>query len=342
MFGPRISVVAACAVYALFLGPDARSTVSADISCGPVDGPHGDSQPDYLFCVGDGNQGNWTRLQNGTRQLIGRFNRTNVMVTQQGYAMWVGTDQDNRTESYIRQVEDGGANLTIDPGTYFCSIGNETCEIDIYLQLRAYGYSSQNHLELQCRPPSLPEQRPPDGPRKGVRYTYPPFNITWYVNDTLVGHSTNCNGSWCNVTYNYNASFVEHHNVTIRGDTANTTNDGPLCLSCILNTTDGSGINSVCSPATRDPRYYNMSRVGKFGGNLPEAVRGERPDGDPPNRGPHPGGTVILVCSVAIASAFAGLLFVLTRLRRRLGRPRAESGRVVYRPVGGAHGRDGS
>lgn len=343
MRGPRVSVTAAGAVYSLIVFLVAHRTVSTEIECGSRYMKRDDSWPDYLFCVGDGDHGNWTRLEgNGSQHLIASFNKTYKEVKDSGYSVWVYIAKENRTGTFLRRNGREEDAPFARHGTYFCSIGNETCQIDVLMPLQVYAYSSQGHLELECQPPitlMVTENYPND---KKV-YKYPPYNITWYVNSTLVGRSTDCNGTWCGVSYERNSTYVRHHNVTIHGDTANTTNDKPLCLSCLLNTTDGSGINVVCSPRTKDPSLLNTSGVGLFGGNL-GAVRDERPDEDPPNGGGLPGGALVFIVSIMIVGAIAGVLFLATRVRERTGRTSDGFERIVYRPlVGrsvGTRGRD--
>lgn len=340
MFRARIPIVAACAACVLLVLIDAHFTDPSDgIRCGAQYKNGDDRWPEYLYCVANGTHGNWTRLQtNGSQHLIAMFNRTNVDLRDPRYSVWVFVAPGNATGTFLRKNYGGEEDPFTEAGTYFCSIDNETCRIDVYLALRAYGYSGTSNLELQCKPPSQRDPTHADllgngTARKQLSYAYPLYNITWFVNSTMVGRSIDCNGTWCNVSYNYNSSFVQHHNVTIYGDKANTTYNGSLCLSCILGADGSTGINVVCSPGTKDLSLLNVSGVGKFGGNLPEAIRGEKIDGESPNDGPYLGPGLVFVGAVVLVSAFAGILVAVSQIRKKMYGSAVEPKRLIYRPV---------
>lgn len=317
----RISIVAGH-LFIAFLA--ARSTVSADIYCGPTFDKNTDRWPLFLACLGDGNHGNWTSLyKNGSRYLIANFNKTHEEVFNNSYVVTLFTDKSNRTGATL-QMRDRWGNRPFDlPGTYVCSMENETCSIEVLTNLWTNGVSTQHHLELQCSPPPTRGRRPL---RNNVRY--PPYNITWYINGTVVGWSV-CNGT-CTATYNNSSPYVVHHNVSIYGDRANVTNEDPLCLSCVLTADGSAGITSICTLGTDDPSLWGIPGVGKFGRKQP--VIGENPDGGPPNGGNHPGGgPAVFVCSVTIVCAVAGFLVFLTRVRKKRDGPH----RIVYRPIVG-------
>lgn len=334
-----IPIVAAGAVCFLLAVIDAHFTDPSDgIRCGAQYQKNDDRWPDYLYCVANGTHGNWTKLQeNSTQHLIANFNKTHVDLQDSKYSVWVFVAPGNATGTFLRRNYGGEDDPFTDPGTYFCTIDNETCRIDVYMALRAYGYSGTSNLELECKPPSQYDPSharllAQNGSRRNLTYTYSPYNITWFLNSTMVGRSINCNGTWCNVTYNDNSTFVQHHNVTIHGDKANTTYNGSLCLSCILSCDGSTGINVVCSPGTKDLSLVNVSGVGKFGGNLAEAVRGQNLDGDPPG-GNFPGPGMVFVGAVALVSAFAGILISISQIRKKMYGSAVEPKRLIYRPV---------
>lgn len=341
----RIQIVATCAVCCMLALVGAHFTDPSDgIRCGAQYQHSDDRWPNYLYCVANGTHGNWTKLQsNSTRHLIARFNKTHVDLKDSGYSVWVFVAPGNTTGTFLRKNYGGEEDPFTEPGTFFCSIDNETCRIDVFMALRAYGYSSSNHLELQCKPPGRRDPKhaallATNGRRQNLPSAYPLYNITWFLNSTLVGRSVNCNGTWCNVTYNHNTSFVEHHNVTIYGDKANTTYNGSLCLSCILACDGSAGINVVCSPNTKDLTLVNVSGVGKFGGNLAEAVKGEKIDNGPATGG-HLGSGVVFVGGFVIVSVFAGLLVTISKIRKKMYGSGVEPKRLIYRPVNTDPGR---
>lgn len=337
----RASAAAACAFYVLFTFLlVVRSPVSTEIFCGPTFEKNTDRWPVFLACLGDGGHGNWTKLRrNGTHRLLANFNETNEQVFDPTFAVTLIKDARNHTGATLQIPAKWGNRPFNLPGAYFCSMGNETCQINVLTALDTSGYSTQYNLELTCRPSPLAGQRFPIDPRLKANWRpkYPSYNITWYINGTVVGWSF-CNGTFCTVTYNQSSPYVQHHNVSIYGDKANVSNHDPLCLSCSLVSGEEQGITSICTLGTDDPRLWGIAGVGKFGRTLP--VVGEDPDGESPTAGDPVAGSGPLIGGVLFVCVVAGLLW-LVRLRRKR-RSGGGHARTKYRPSVGTTERNAS
>lgn len=306
-----------------------RSAVTA-IRCSVVYKGLNDRFPEYIKCVGNGTEGDWKKRTNGKRRLLGRFNTTNTEVFDTKYKVqtfW----QKGQFGSFLDLP-------TGDFGRFFGRIGNETKTINVPMALGAAGYSRADLLELTCTPPGGFRLRPShrEGPiRKGQPVTYPPFNVTWFINGTLIGKSINCTGPSCGgIIYYPNASVHDHWNATILGDKIVVNTTEPLCLMCRVNMRELSGRNSLCTPNTKDTRIRNRNRVGVYGDAQTLLLKGNEPDTDSTGTASTIGGASVLAGSVMIVCAVAGAFYILTQFRKkkRYG-PDLRLEQKIYKPV---------
>lgn len=311
-----------------------RSTVTA-IRCSLVYKGLEDRSPEYIKCVGNGTEGDWKK-KNGKKHLLGRFNTTNVELIDTRYGIqtfW----QKGLFGSFL-DLPRG------DFGRFFGRIGNETKTINVPMILGANGYSRADLLELTCTPPGGFRLRSNsrEGPRKkGTPVTYPPFNVTWFINGTMIGKSINCTGPSCGgIIYYPNASIYNHWNATILGDKIIVNTTDPLCLMCRVSMRGLFGKNSLCTPNTVDVRVKNKNGAGLFGGNLRLLLKGHNPDTDPQGSASSLSGTTVLAGSVMIVCAIAGAFYILTQIRnkKRHG-PDLRLAQKIYKPVNSNPGR---
>lgn len=197
------------------------------------------SKPTALYCIGTGNDGNWTKIENGTERAIARFNRTNVDLQDGEYNVTVLSRKGNNTLETLLNLTQGGN------GKYTCTIGNETEILYVPMLIKAGGSWDGHNVRLQCMPINKNVSAP-------EHVDHHPYNITWFLNSTIVGWAHVQNDSYSNVTYNTNSSFVQAKNVTVRNNWIETNTTTPVCVTCLLGENGQFGSTTLCSPNTKD------------------------------------------------------------------------------------------
>lgn len=319
-----------------------QSTVMA-IRCSIVYKNLDDRWPEYIKCIGNGSDGDWKKRVNreehgqNKRHLLGRFNRTNVEVTDPRYQIKI---------FFTKKPNELGSFLDLpwgDYGRFFARIGNETKTIDVPMALGANGYAREDLLELTCTPPGGLRKRPKNLQTvqlKGQRYPFPPFNVTWYINGTIVGKSLNCTGPSCEaIIYYDNSSIPYHWNATILGDKIVVNTTEPICLQCRVSMHEKYGKNSLCTPGITDERVKHKNRWGVYGTALKLLLKSEKPDTDLSGTS-NLSGAAVLAGSVMIVCAVAGVLYIITQIRKekRYG-PGSKLGQKIYKPLNTNPGR---
>lgn len=197
------------------------------------------SVPTALYCIGPKNTGNWTKIDNGTEHLIARFNATTVDTNDYRYNVTILTTKGNGALETLLSLTRG------DNGTFTCTIGNETEMLRVPMLVKAGGTWHGLNISLQC----APINKNASDPEHIGRY---PYNITWFLNSTLVGRVEIYNDTSYNVTYNTNSSFVQSKNVTFHDNWGHTNNTRPVCLTCVVTESGPFGLVTLCSPNTTD------------------------------------------------------------------------------------------
>lgn len=279
------------------------------------------SVPQFLYCFGSGQHGNWSKIENGTHHLIANFNATDVEMEDQdgGYGVTVTP---GGKKGWIRTFLNATRGTH---GTFVCTMDNQTSVLRVPMLLRTGGmYYGNYSVGLQCMPKHENASRP-------EHLGHDPYNITWFLNSTIVGWSKIENDTWANVTYNTNTSFVELKNVTIHGNFLTATGARPLCLTCLLGQNGGFGLSTLCSPNTKD-LSVNHSTIEDVLPKKAHSARLETEDADESGGSDGSNGGDVLLGATLFACAVAGLLWLI-RLRKK---GRSDIGPLYrgYRPFG--------
>lgn len=253
------------------------------------------SVPTALYCIGSGDNGNWTKIENGTEIPIARFNRTDVDLQHKGYGVTVFTTRGNGTLETFLNLTRG------DNGTFACTIGNETEVLYVPMLIRAGGMYHGHNVSLQCM--SI-NKNISDPDHVGVN----PYNITWFLNSTIVGWSQIYNDTYSNITYNVNSSFVQMKNITLHDNWGHTNTTRPACLTCLLSENGGFGSSTLCSPNTRDYSTNHLTIEDVLGIGTYSALKDVENDVNDNNIN-IPGNTsIIFICSFMLICMITSVL----------------------------------
>lgn len=275
------------------------------------------SAPTALYCAGKGNDGNWTKLENGTEHLIARFNKTTVDLQRNGYNVTVLEKNNGVLLVFL--------NLTYgDNGIFACTIGNEKGTLHVPMLLNSGGIAQGLNVSLQCMPLN-----------KNINISDPahesphPYNLTWFLNSTMVGRVQIYNDTSYNVTYYTSTSFVQHKNVTFHSNWGHTNTTIPACLTCVLGENSSFGFATICSPNTTDLTINRSNMAEVISHNKIIQLKVTKDEGKSDVAGAPTGGATILIGSVLIVCAIAGTLFLLHVKKK--GRSDIRPPRITYR-----------
>lgn len=275
------------------------------------------SKPTALYCIGKGDSGNWTKIENGTEHPIARFNRSSIDLQDSGYGITVFTRKGNNSLETLLNLTHG------DNGRFTCTIGNDTEVLYVPMLIKAGGSWHGHNVSLQCMPINKNVSDPD-------HIENHPYNITWFLNSTIVGWSHIQNDSYFNVTYNTNSSFVRLKNVTIRSNWIHTNTTGPVCVTCLLGENGQFGSTTLCSPNTKDMSASRLTITDALGEHSYVALKWDKNDNEHPITFPVDG-SITIIGSVLVVCAVSGIFFFIHFKRKR--RLNTQPPRRIYRSL---------
>lgn len=274
------------------------------------------SVPVILYCVGKGSHGNWSKIDNGTDRLIARFNMTTVDRRDHRYNITTLARKKNGTLETILTFTRG------DNGTFKCAIGNATRILRVPMLIKAGGTWNGLNVSLQC----TPLNKNLSDPDHIGRY---PYNITWFLNSTIVGRVEIYNDTSYNVTYNTNSSFVQLKNVTLHNNWGHTNTTRPVCLTCLVNESGRFGIVTLCSPNTTDLSANHLTIPDVLGKGTFLAANNARRVKNDVDANVSKGTSPIFIGSVFVACVTVCILFLIRFVKKR--RSTIGSAQNIYR-----------
>lgn len=264
--------------------------------------------PTGLKCRGPQEDGSWYKHVNRTDMILGTFKKnTEVQVKDRNFTIMAYLKGSNI------ETKLGLPKHTF--GTFGCRFGSEHHLFFLPKEITANSESKPNSLTLQCKD------------------THHPYNISWYINSTLVA-VVNVFNSSVYVVHDKNTSFTELKNISFHNNQATTKNDRPVCLTCIVSANDGFGDQTVCSPNTRDLSGNRQTRSENF-------LRTSRLEGENPmNAGNvmnQNAGLGFVAGVVAFVCAVAGIV-LLIHVTGKKRRPHFGYDEQIYRPFSTSSG----